>query len=438
MKKRRIITLVVLLVLGAIVYFSLSGFSADIYTFDPLPKQVSLGLDLTGGVYTVFQAEPGSYTTDEFNAKMNTTIGVLRNRLDEKGYTEATVVRQGANTIRVEVPINETSTIKDPDQILKFISTTGLLEFKNAAGETKLTGAHVSQAYPSTSNDQATGSSQYIVALKFDAEGAKLFGELTEEAYNNKTNIVMTLDGNEISTASVKNGPIYGGEAIIEGSFTGEEVTNLAMQIESGALPLVLHEKENRSMSASLGQDALNKSLLGGLIGVCVLFVFMIGFYRLPGLVACIALSLYMYLIILIMALFPGIQLTLPGIAGIILSVGMAVDANVIIFERFKDELSAGKTLRASMKSGFHKAMTTIIDSNITTVIAGVVIAIFGVGSTKGFGYTLIIGVVVSMFTAVTITRWLLNIILDFNVKNLKLYTIRKIKPAEQALKGGE
>jgi preprotein translocase subunit SecD len=164
----------------------------------------------------------------------------------------------------------------------------------------------------------------------------------------------------------------------------------------------------------------------------------MIGFYRLPGLVACIALSLYMYLIILIMALFPGIQLTLPGIAGIILSVGMAVDANVIIFERFKDELSAGKTLRASMKSGFHKAMTTIIDSNITTVIAGVVIAIFGVGSTKGFGYTLIIGVVVSMFTAVTITRWLLNIILDFNVKNLKLYTIRKIKPAEQALKGGE
>ncbi len=437
MKRRRIITLVALLVIGVIVYFSLAGFSVDIYTFNPLPQQVSLGLDLTGGVYAVFNADQGEYTADEFGAKMYTTLSVLRNRLDEKGYTEATVVQQGTNQIRVEVPINETSQIKDPDRILSFISTTGLLEFKNADGETKLTGANVSQAYPTTSTDPATGASQIVVSLRFDSEGAKLFGELTEEAYNNGTAITMTLDGKEISKATVKSGPIYGGDAQIEGGFTSEKASDLAMQIESGALPLVLHEKENRSMSATLGQEALNKSLLAGLNGICGLFLFMLVYYRLPGFVACLALSLYMYVIVLLLALIPAIQLTLPGIAGIILGVGMAVDANVIIFERFKDELSSGKTLRASMKAGWHKAMSTIIDSNITTIIAGLVIAIFGVGTVKGFGYTLIISILVSMFTAVVVTRWLMNIILDLNLKNLKLYSSRKLV-AESAVKGGE
>ncbi len=437
MKTRRLLTLVILLVLGVIVYFTMTGFTVDIQRFDPLPRQVNLGLDLTGGVYAVFDADPGEYSEDEIGAKMYTTISVLRNRLDEKGYTEATVVQQGADRIRVEVPINETSEVANPDQILSFISETGLLEFKNADGETKLTGANVNQAFPSSYTDPQTNQIYYVVSLRFDSDGAKLFGELTEQAYNDKTNVTMTLDGNVISTASVKSGPIYGGEAQIEGSFTPEEASDLAMQIESGALPLVLEEIENRSISASLGQDALNTSLFAGLIGIAALFLFMIVYYRLPGLVACLALTLYMYLIVLVLAIFPAIQLTLPGIAGIILGIGMAVDANVIIFERFKDELSAGKTLRASMKAGFHKAMSTIIDSNITTIIAGVVIAWLGVGTVKGFGYTLIISIILSMFTAVVITRWLMNIILGFNLSNLKLYSARRVTP-QIAIKEGE
>ncbi len=436
MKRRRLITLIALIVLGVIVYFSLAGFSVDIYDFKPLPQQVKLGLDLTGGVYAVFTADQGNYTIDEFNAKMYSTVSVLRNRLDEKGYTEATVVQQGANSIRMEVPINATSEVKEPDAIIKAIVTPGKLEFKNAAGETMLEGTEVSQAYATQQTDQF-GVQSIVVALRFNSEGSEKFALLTEDAYNNHTNITITLDGNEISTAGVDDGPIYGGEAIIKGNFSVDEAQNLAMQIESGALPLTLLEAENRSMSASLGQDALNTSLLAGLVGCAVLFLFMLVYYRLPGLVACVALTLYMYMILLILALIPAIQLTLPGIAGLILGIGMAVDANVIIFERFNDELSAGKTLRASMKAGFHKALSTIIDSNITTIISGAVIAWFGVGTVKGFGYTLIISIVVSMFTAVVVTRWLLGIIIDFNIKNLKRYSNRR-KDWQLSLKGGE
>lgn len=437
MKKRRLITLIVLIVLGVIVYFTMAGFSVDIYDFKPLPQQVHLGLDLTGGVYAVFQAERGEFNDNEFDAKMNTTVSVLRNRLDEQGYLEATAVRQGTDTIRVEIPINATSVVKEPDKIIGSIIKTGFLEFKNAAGKTILTGAQVVQAAPSSEKDPVTGVNKFVVSLRFNDEGAKLFGQLTEEAWKNNANITITLDGKEISTAGVNNGPIYGGSAQIEGTFTADEVSTLAMQIESGSLPLTLHEKENRSMSASLGQDALNTSLLAGLVGVSLLFIFMLIYYRLPGLVACIALALYLYIILVFLTLIPAIQLTLPGIAGLILGIGMAVDANVIIFERFKDELSAGKTLRASMKAGFHKAMSTIVDSNITTIISGIVIAWFGVGTVKGFGYTLIISIVVSMFTAVVVTRWLLNIVIDFDVKNLKLYSNRR-KDWQLSIKGGE
>lgn len=437
MKKRYVVALVVLVVLGLIVGFTMKGFSVDVYDFKPLPKQINLGLDLTGGVYAVYQADSTGMSASEFNAKLTTTMGVLRTRLDEKGYLESTIVQEGTDRIRIEVPINETSEIKDPDKILSFISQGGLLEFKDEKGNTKFTGSDVMQA-----NLSYNERGQAVVGLKFNDEGGKLFGDLTADAYKNGTNIVITLDGKTVSTAGVKNGAIYGGSAIIEGGgttgFTKEEANDLAIQIQSGALPLVLTEMENRSMSASLGQDALNRSLLAGLVGFILLFLFMLIYYRLPGVVACIALTLYIYIILLILAAIPAIQLTLPGIAGIILGVGMAVDANVLIFERFKEELATGKTLRASMNSGFHKAMSTIIDSNLTTIIAGVVIAIFGVGTNKGFGWTLIISILVSMFTAITVTRWLLNIMLDLNVHNVKLYTIRKSNAELAAAKGVE
>ncbi|MGI5849169.1 MAG: protein translocase subunit SecD [Christensenellales bacterium] len=437
MKKRNIITMViVILVVCAAVYFGMTGFWVGIYRIDPLPQQVNLGLDLTGGVYAVYQADPGDLGANEFAAKLGTTISALRNRLDSKGYTEATIVQQGSDRIRVEVPINQTSEVKDPTKILAFISETGLLEFKDVDGNTALTGNKVIQAAATVVGEHQ----EPVVSIRFDSEGGDLFGKLTEKAYNTGKPITMTLDGKVISTANVKDGPIYGGNVIISGGagyFTMDEASDLAIKIESGALPLVLNEIENRTISASLGEEALSKSLFAGLIGICVLFLFMFVYYRLPGVVACIALAVYMFIILLLLAAIPAIQLTLPGIAGIILGVGMAVDANVIIFERFKEELWAGKTLRASLTAGFSKAMRTIIDSNITTIIAGVVIAAFGVGTVKGFGYTLIISILVSMFTAVVITRWLLKIVLDLNIKNLWLYTIRKPRALYDA-KGGE
>lgn len=214
---------------------------------------------------------------------------------------------------------------------------------------------------------------------------------------------------------------IPNGEGQITGNFTQEGATELAMQIESGALPLDMTEIEVRSVSASLGDQALQNGILAGIIGVIILFIYMIVFYRLPGLVADIALVGYISITLFLISLFE-IQLTLPGIAGIILGIGMAVDANVVIFERFKEEVRAGKSLRASLKAGFSKAFRAIADANVTTIIAAIVLAIFGTGSIKGFAYTLIISIVVSMFSAIVITRFLLTRIVNLNIKNMALY----------------
>ena len=436
MKKRSIIWLVIIVVIfGAAVYFGMAGFQIGVYRMRPLYEQVNLGLDLTGGGYVVYQAAKGDLSDNEFAAKLKTTIAVLRDRLDSKGYTEATVVQQGSDRIRIEIP--KPNKEEDQQAVFEAIGKPSKLEFKDAAGKVWVTGDMVKSAQAVMLSD----TREIVVQLEFNDEGGKLFGDMTAEAYANKTNINIYVDDVLISSASVKNGAIYGGRAIISGGgsggFTQEEAENLAVGIASGALPLNLKELELRTISASLGEDALSSSLFAGMIGIIVLFVFMLAYYRLPGLMADIALAVYMFIVLLLLAAIPAIQLTLPGIAGIILSVGMAVDANVIIFERFKEELSTGKTLRAALNAGFHKAMSTIIDSNITTIIAAIVIAVFGVGTVKGFGYTLIMGIVVSMFTALVVTRALMKLAINLNIKNLKLYTSRKIAP-EKSLKGGE
>lgn len=434
MRKRSIIWLVIIVVIfGAAVYFGMTGFQVGVYKVRPLYEQVNLGLDLTGGGYVVYQADKGDLADSEFEAKFRTTLAVLRDRLDSKGYTEATVVQQGSDRIRIEIPNKE----EDQNAVFAAIGKPSKLEFKDSGGKVWVTGDMVNSAQAVI--EQQTN--QIVVQLEFNSEGGKLFGDMTAEAYANGTNIDIFVDDQRISSAGVKDGAIYGGSAIISGGgsggFTAEEAENLAVGIASGALPLNLKELELRTISASLGEDALSTSLFAGMIGIIILFVFMLVYYRLPGLMAVIALAVYMFIVLFLLAAIPAIQLTLPGIAGIILSVGMAVDANVIIFERFKEELSSGKTLRASLNAGFHKAMSTIIDSNITTIIAAIVIAVFGVGTVKGFGYTLIMGIVVSMFTAVVVTRALMKLAIALNIKNLKLYTNRKIV-AEKSLKGGE
>lgn len=431
-----LIVLFVVLLVSAFVFFGLTGFSIGLSKVDPLPEQINLGLDLTGGVYAVFQADQADMESGLFAAKIDATMGALRNRLDRKGFTEATVVAQGNDRIRVEVPINDTTEMNDPSAILKFIGDPAKLEFLDASGEPAITGDMVEKSGVSTQANQY-GISEYVVNLEFNSEGAVIFEELTRIAYETGGTIPILLDGAVISNPVVSGGAIAGGVAQISGNMSAEEASDLAIQIESGALPLVLNEIEVRSINASLGEDALDKSLFAGFIGICLLFLLMILYYRLPGVVACIALSIYLFIVTFLLAAIPAIQLTLPGIAGIILGIGMAVDANVIIFERFKEELAVGKTLRSSLNSGFSKALRTIIDSNVTTFIAAAVIAVLGVGSVKGFGYTLMISIVTSMFTALVITRLLLKFIIYLKIKNRKLYTIRK-QVIEPSAKGGE
>lgn len=433
MKRRSIIWLVVIvLIFSVAVCFGMTGFQVGIYKMEPLYQQVSLGLDLTGGGYAVYQAVQGDMPADEFEGKLDTTIGVLRDRLDEKGYTEATVVRQGSDRVRVEIPSKD----EDANAVFAAIFTPAVLEFKDVNGNTAITGDMVESASAMYLSD----TNEPVVQIKFNPQGAEKFGEITAEAYATGGTLDIVIDGQTISSPVVENGPIYGGTANISGGssyFEIEEAQNLAIQIQSGALPLELQEIENRTISASLGEDALNQSLIAGLVGIFLLFIFMIVYYRLPGLMAVIALCVYSFIVLFLLASIPSIQLTLPGIAGIILGVGMAVDANVIIFERFKEELATGKTLRASLNSGFSKALRTIVDSNITTIIAAAVIAIYGVGTVMGFGYTLIISILTSMFTALVITRALMKLAITLNAKNIKLYTIRK-SAAEAAAKGGE
>ncbi|MFA5676242.1 MAG: protein translocase subunit SecD [Christensenellales bacterium] len=428
MRKGNVITIILLLLLGVCVYFGMMGATIGIYRMKPWPEQISLGLDLTGGGSVVYQAEKGDMSDEEFDARLNTTMGVFRARLDQKNLTEATVVSQGTDRIRIEIPTKD----EEPGQVFAMLGKPAVLEFKDALGNTGITGDMVKSAQAGINSE--TG--QPIVNLEFSTEGAVIFAQMTADAYRDKTPVHIVVDGMTLSSPTVSKGAITGGSAYIEGSFTQKTAQDLAVQIASGAIPLKLNEIEQRSISASLGEDALYSSLFAGLVGLCVLFIFLTLYYRLPGLLACVSLIVYGSIILFTLAAFK-IQLTLPGIAGLILGVGMAVDANVIIFERFKEELSAGKTLRSSLNSGFSKALWTIIDSNITTFIAAVVIAWFGVGTVKGFGYTLMISIVASMFSVFTVTRALMRLVLAFKIKNLKLYARRGITQAPNA-KGGE
>ena len=256
------------------------------------------------------------------------------------------------------------------------------------------------------------------MSLYLDSEGAKKFAEATEKYFDQT--IAIILDEQLISAPTVK-AVITNGEAVITNMQSIENAAELAALIRAGALPVDLEQRQVMTVGPTLGADSLNKSLKAGFIGVTLVLLYMLFYYRLPGLVADFSLLVY---IMLVLTIFSGLgaTLTLPGIAGFILSIGMAVDANVLIFERLKEELRNGKTLRAAVDAGFHRALTTIIDSNITTVIAAVVLLYFGTGPIKGFAVTLIIGIAVSMFTAITVTRVIL-----VNLVNTRLFTNKKL-----------
>lgn len=368
---------------------------------------IPLGLDLSGGVSITYQVMNENPSAED----MSDTIYKLQKRVE--GYSnESSVYQVGDDRITVEIP-----GVSDANAILEDLGNPGSLEFQLADGTVYMTGDQVADAQAGSIPDQY-GNKQYIVELKLTDEGAERFGKATTENVGGFLPIVY--DGEMISYPRVQEA-ITGGTAQITGMADFKEAEILATKIRIGSLSLELQELESSVVGAQLGSDAISSSLEAAAMGLVLVMVFMILLYAVPGVAASIALAIYTALVIATLYLFE-ITLTLPGIAGIILGIGMAVDANVIIFARIREEIASGKTVNSSMKIGFHKAMSAILDGNITTLLAAVVLMALGSGTVKGFAYTLMIGIVLSMFTALAVTRWILHALYGLGLKDEKLY----------------
>nr|WP_207720319.1 protein translocase subunit SecD [Eubacterium callanderi] len=382
-------------------YTLFHGLSVGIYDIGNIGDHVHYGLDLTGGVNVVLQAE----ATDDSgitSEKMDSTVAAIKKRVDSMGVSEAQVSKQGEDRIRVSIP-----SVQDQQQALDMIGKTAQLEFVGPDGEVILTGKDVVDS-KAVQQKSSSGLEEAVVTLKFNDEGTQLFADATQKYLNQQISI--KLDDEVISSPKV-NVAITNGEAVIEGMADMEEAGNLAELIRGGALPVKLSPIEVTTIGPTLGQDSLNQSLIAGAIGIAAVLLFMLVMYRGLGFIADLALIIYIMLDLILMV-FANVTLTLPGIAGIILSVGMAVDANVIIFERIKDESRSGKSINAAIDAGFKRAMGTIIDSNVTTLIAGFVLFFMGSGSVQGFAVTLILGIIVSLLTAVIITKHLTKLVI--------------------------
>ena len=375
-------------------------------------KNIKLGLDLAGGVSITYEAVGEEEPTAE---DMADTIYKLQKRV-EAYSTEAEVYQEGSNRINIEIP-----GVSDANSILEELGKPGSLQFQTMDGTVVLEGTDVADARAGSITD-AMNNKQYVVELTMTDEGAAKFGAATAE--NIGEQIAIVYDGEVISAPTVEQ-EISNGQAQISGSFTYEEADQLASTIRIGTLSLELQELRSNVVGAKLGQEAIRTSLIAGAIGFGIVVLFMIFAYRIMGLAAGIALTAYVGLTLGLLNGF-NMTLTLPGIAGIILSIGMAVDANVIIFARIREELATGKTVRSSMKIGFQKALSAIVDGNITTLIAALVLSMKGSGSVKGFAQTLALGIVVSMFTALVITKLVLDALYALGLKDVKLFGVAK------------
>lgn len=405
--------LAIVALIGILSYVAAYGLQLGKYEVIPVKNLIKLGLDLRGGAEVVLEAQdnPNDPVTDE---KIERAIATIRERIDSLGVTEPTITRQGAKRIRIGLP-----EIQDTQRALEVIGKTAQLKFVDEVGNTVLTGNDIKEAKAVYASQSQTGIQEPVVSLELTSEGAKKFALATS---NNVGKIIaIYLDESVISAPQV-NEAITDGKCQISGRMTMEEAADLAMLIRAGALPVELKTLQVTSIGPELGANSFEKSLAAGGIGILLVLVFMVLYYRLPGLVADITLVLYICIVLFALAALQA-TLTLPGIAGIVLSIGMAVDANVIIFERLKEELKLGKSLRAAIDSGFRRAFLTIFDSNITTLIAAVVLFYFGTGPIKGFAVTLSIGILASMFTAIVVTKQLMKLVSSISaLSNKKLY----------------
>ena len=439
----------------------------------PLQKKIKLGLDLKGGAHIVLQAkdiagasQTGATSTENAEteaAVADRLVSVLRNRIDQYGIAEPLIQREGTDRVTVDLP-----GVKDPDAALELIGRTAVLEFQQVLGSTPgvspkpnrenydsdadfakamsyweqekkkadeyaETVAKDAASKPGvrvgrdnegrtyllgkvylTGNDLADAKftqdqvGKPAVSLRFNKAGAERFAEATEQNVNKQ--IAIVLDGTVVSAPVVRQ-KILGGEAQISGNFTVDEATQLSIMLRAGALPVKVEVLENRSVGPSLGADSIKSGVLAGLIGVVLVTVFMLLFYRSLGLAAIMAMGISMLMLLAGMVLM-NTTLTLPGIGGVILTIGMAVDGNILIYERMKEEYRSGKTIMAALDSGFSRAKIVILDSNITTLIASAVLFYFGAGPVRGFAVTLSLGVLTSMFGNLVVTRTLLQIML--------------------------
>ncbi len=410
MKRTMVILLILIIIVGWTV--SVSGLSIGNLAIEPINKQIKLGLELKGGVYVVMEAETNA-SGEELRALMQQTQQVIERRVNAMGLSEPNVMVEGEKRIRVELP-----GVKNSSEAIEAIGKTAQLEFMDHTGKVILTGKDVKNA--GVSYDEYN---KPVVSLEMTGKGADAFYEATKIAVaaTGEANIIyIVLDGEVISAPTVTE-EIPSGKAQITGSYSVEEAATQAALIRGGALPVTLHEIETSITGPTLGLESFNRSVFAGVLGVALILIFMLAYYRLPGIAAGIALLLYILVVIWVMIGFNAV-LTLPGAAGIILSIGMAVDANVIIFERIKEEIKNGKTIRVSVNSGFRRALKTIMDANITTLIAGIVLYQFGSGPVKGFAVTLMIGIIVSLLTAVIITRLLLSVLSDIKGTNKAIF----------------
>lgn len=410
-KNRAVIVLLLTVVLTGLLLFTAAVGWGEGKT--GAAENIKLGLDLAGGVSITYEAvEEGTPSAED----MSDTIYKLQKRV-EVYSTEAEVYQEGADRINIEIP-----GVTDANSILAELGKPGSLQFQTMDGAVVLEGTDVADAQAASRTDEITGNREYVVSLTLTDDGAVKFGVAT--AANIGRQIAIIYDGEVISAPTV-NEAISNGQAQISGSFTFEEAEQLASTIRIGTLSLELQELRSNVVGAKLGAEAIATSLRAGAIGFLLVLLFMIAAYRIMGLAAGIALTSYTGLVLGLLNGF-DMTLTLPGIAGIILSIGMAVDANVIIFARIREELATGKTVRSSMKIGFQKALSAIVDGNITTLIAALVLAIKGSGSVKGFAQTLALGIVVSMFTALVVTRLVLSALYALGLQDVKFYGIAK------------
>lgn len=417
-----IVSLVVVLgIVGAFV--SLDDGQLGVYDLKAYPNLIKLGLDLKGGVYAVYDFD--SEGVEDFDDVLKGVASSMESLLFGEGYTEAVVTIENGTHIRVEVP-----DVDDPEEIFDLIGNPVDLDFRYDAdggdieiyeyNGVKLTGSLLENAYVTLDDN-----GDYAIALQFNKEGQTVFSKATTDLYQ-KT-LYIYVDDEQLIAATVQSSAMT--QAIITGNYTYESASELAVQIKAGAFAITPTLIDSNVISATLGDKALTGGIIAGAVGLGLIFLFLILMYRLLGVAAAMSLSLYTVVMLFFLAIFPWVQLTLPGIAGIIISIGMAVDGDIIIFERIKDEYQTGKgkSLDTSVVNGFKRATAAILDGNITTILGAIIIYIFGAASLKGFAITLIIGIVLSVLACLLITRLMVNSFRVFDEEPLH-YGLKKLE----------